>query len=333
MRPPRDEDEEPAAVQKTSAVLAADNLPPIDIKIMWDKDEEFAGQEDLIDALKKAKKLNIRHPSTDQKLMQDPRLCPTGEYFRDCVRRQFNCQKLGIDILTLELTYKNITISKGSREKDILRDPWEESKSTFEDEANTDLVIHVQFKAADEPDNIFESFEAPPAVSSLFDVSNGDVERNHGGVDEILIAALGAKTGFSLPPEPSPIGVDTGGLPRFLDLVFGQGGSANEIGSAPKPKKYHGPGAIQALLGYYDGVDVNDEEARRDWQRRLLNEATQNGRIVDVKKDKLPTDFSAQEREAVEVAQMLGEHVAMGQEDDDETLVSASPIVCKSTFH
>lgn len=318
MLPPKEQDEALPDIPKTTAVRAADNLPPMVIRIVWDKEEEFEGKEDLDAALKKAKKTGVQIPDTDQKLAQDPRLCPSIEFFKDTIRRQFNCQKISMNIYSLELHYKNDKISKSTQEMDLLRKPWADSKRTFEDGSIKEPVLHIQFEATDEPEHIFESSEVPPAVAEIFDTSRGDVEVNSDGLKDLRAAAFGEDD----QPLPLSNDVDTGGLPRVLDCLFGQGGSSNDIGSAPKPKKFHGKNARQQLLDWYDGYDVTDEEEKREWQRIVLNEVTSNGKAAKVKKDKLPDEFDSDVNEAIEEGQAIGRQLAMARGEDEEIEVS-----------
>jgi hypothetical protein len=125
--------------------------------------------------------------------------------------------------------------------------------------------------------------------------------------------------------------VDTEGLVRVLDCLFGQGGSSHEIGSAPKPKKFHGKDAHQQFLTWYDGYDVNNEEEKRLWQRMVLLEVTSNAKYAKIKKDKLPDDFGSDVNEAIEQGQNLGLQLAMAKGEEEETEVS-NAACCKSTF-
>jgi hypothetical protein len=327
MRPQEAETEELSALKKPAAVVAADALAPLDINICWDKEAEFDEKDELDDVLRLAKSKNIPIPSTDMKLQQDPRLSPSVEYFRDSIRRQFNCPNIGMDIRSLELHYKNLALSKSTKERDILRSAWEETKSTFADSKNTNLTIHVQFKAAEDPDNILETFEPPPAIAALFDVASGDVDRNQEGIQEIFDTAFGEDV---VEQAAEPVNNDnTDPRPEFLDLVFSYSSSAADIGSPPKPKKFRGNGAHAKFLAWYDGVDVNDLEARRDWQRSVLNEATQNGQVATLKLEKLPKDLSVDAKEAIEKAQLMGMQLAAAKEGDELVGPSAPS---KSTF-
>jgi hypothetical protein len=318
---PCEAEEQLPEIPKTKAVVAADALAPIKISIVWDKDEPFDEKDELDAALKTAKGRGIVIPGTDMVLLQDPRLCKTGEFFRDSIRRQFNCQKIGIDIRVLDLQYKNLSLSKGIKEKDILRDTWEQTKSTFEDANNSEFTIHVQFQATDEPDNIWESFEAPPAVEAFFNISGGDVELNPGGINEIVVEAFGDNVDDRFEDVVETDDID--GLPHFLDLAFAHGGSANEIGSAPKPKKFSGPNAHAKFLAHYDDHDVREEEVRIDWQNSLLKEATRNGKVANVKTEKMPKEFSEDDKAAIEKAEALGLQLAMAK-GEDKSIVSSS---------
>lgn len=83
------------------------------------------------------------------------------------------------------------------------------------------------------------------------------------------------------------------------------------------------------FLAWYDGVDVNDLEARREWQRSVLNEATQNGQVATLKLEKLPKDLSVDTKEAIEKAQLMGMQLAAAKEGDELVGPSAPS---KSTF-
>jgi hypothetical protein len=48
-----------------------------------------------------------------------------------------------MDIRNLELQFRNAAISKSVREKDVFRDSWEETKSTFADVNKTDMVLNM----------------------------------------------------------------------------------------------------------------------------------------------------------------------------------------------
>jgi hypothetical protein len=126
--------------------------------------------------------------------MQDPRLSPSAAAFKDAIRRQFNCQQILIDIRSIELHYSNLALSNGKITRDILCGAWKESKRTFADDANTNLVLHVSFEALDDPEqDIFESFEPPPQIAEYFDTESSDVAMNDQALADAAANAFGAE--------------------------------------------------------------------------------------------------------------------------------------------
>ena len=327
--PPANVPERPAALTKTSAVIAADNLPTKDISIVWESVASGDDKEDLDEALKVAKSKGIPVPSAHQKLRQDPRLSPSAAAFRDAVRRQFNCQKLGMNIRALDLEYTNPTLSQGKLTRDVLRDDWSESRSTFENDANANFILRVVFQALDDPDEgIYESFEPPSAISDFFHTSTGDVMADDTGISKMAAAAFSSHQNQ---PEATVSGESSNKAepfagPHYVDLMFGHGGGSNEIGEAPDPKKdFKGADGHQKLLKWYDGYDVTTENGRLEWQQSVLTQITTNARSATVTIDKLPKTFTNAEKAAVNEAEALGQLIAMAKEveEDDEEAVSS----------
>ena len=141
---PDEKIEKTFAIRKSTTVIEADHLAPKHITIIWDI-TNFDGKEELDDALTTARAKNIRIPDSKQRLSQDPRLSTSAASLRDAIRRQYNCQQLLIDIRSIELRYTNLAY--GNLTKDILHCEWKESKSTFLDDENSNLVLHVSFEA------------------------------------------------------------------------------------------------------------------------------------------------------------------------------------------
>jgi DNA invertase Pin-like site-specific DNA recombinase len=92
-------------ITKTTAVLTADTLPPTEVRVIWDRQRKFSGQEELEEVLEKAEEKGETIPTDSQIITQDPRLCQTAASFKDAIRRVYNCQRLGVDIHSLNPTY------------------------------------------------------------------------------------------------------------------------------------------------------------------------------------------------------------------------------------
>lgn len=319
------DDAVPAALDKTADVAAADALPPVEYQVLWDQNAHFDGKEELDDALNRARAANVRLPSTLQSLQTDPRLIGSAAAFKDSIRRQFNCEKIPMNIRTLELHYVYAgTPEKPRMVKNILVDAWDETKSTLAREHNTDFVVHVTFEAVDDlSESIYESFEPPPAIAAYFDTASGDVLSH---TDELAATASAAfppdNTSQASQAEAPPIVKAPENLPAFLDLVFSQSGGAGEVGSPPDPgKKYPRAQDKKHLLAWYDGHDVATPEGKRAWQRNVMEKLSMNGRAATVKVNKLPRSLTAEQAEAITEARALGEQIAMSREDEQQTEV------------
>jgi hypothetical protein len=164
-------------IQKTKEVMLADQLPKLVIPIVWDKKADFDGKDELDEALENAQKKGMDLPDTDQTIAQDPRLSNTVASFKDSIRRQYNCKDLLINIRSLQLEFLNKSIGDGHiSTMNILKKPWGETQSTFQDQANSAFCLRVMFQALDsEDDQIYKSFEPPPAISAFFRTADGDV--------------------------------------------------------------------------------------------------------------------------------------------------------------
>jgi hypothetical protein len=302
------------AIRKSAAVLEADHLAPKPITVIWDI-TEFDGKEDLDDALTIATAKNMRIPDSKQTLMQDPRLSTSAAAFRDAIRRQYNCQQLLIDIRSIKLRYTNMAY--GNLTKDILHCEWKESKSTFLDDENSNLVLHVSFEALDNPEqNIFESFEPPPQIAEYFDIESSDVAMNNLALTDAATNAFGAEQATeAIEPQLSGTSKSNRELPSSVEIAFSAGRGADDIGSAPDPReKFPAQKDFEALLEYYDNFDVTSEEGRRKWQLEVLGEITSNARVASVKLDKLSKSISIAQKRAIEEGELLGQYAAMGEE-------------------
>jgi hypothetical protein len=103
LKPPAaDIPERPESLDKTTPVIAADNLSKKDISIVWEQTRGEA-KDELDKVLQVAISKNIPIPNTHQKIRLDPRLAPSGGAFRDSIRRQFNYMQLQMNIRNLEL--------------------------------------------------------------------------------------------------------------------------------------------------------------------------------------------------------------------------------------
>lgn len=327
MAPKQDKDTEGGDVlNKTEAVRAADELPLLLIPIVWEKDLAFDGKEDLDDALSQAEIARVDIPDTHQHVAEDPRLSRSLEGWKDSIRRQFNCQRVRMNIRSLTLTYHNHLLSKGRQSVNVLRAQWVFTKQLFTDAANSAFALRVVFEALDDPEeSVYESSEPPPALAGYFSTGSGNVAVNTKGVTAIANAAFGAPHQNPPPTTAADNGAKDDGTGSFLDFIFGPSHARQDIGSRPNPKsKFPRPEDHAALLKYYDGHDVMTEEGRRTWQREQLKKLTQNGSVAAVKIDKVPKRFTKDQKAAVEEAEDRGLFMAMGGEGEEASDIITS---------
>jgi hypothetical protein len=206
-----------------------------------------------------------------------------------------------------EYSYSKIT-------RDILCGVWKESKRTFADDANTNLVLHVSFEALDNSEqDIFESFEPPPQIAEYFDTESSDVAMN----DQALADA--AANAFGTEQAAQETSTNSRELPSFVEIAFSVGRGADDIGSAPNQKeKFPAQKDFEAMREYYDDCDVTTEDGKRQWQRDVLEEITSNSRAAAVKLDKLSKSITQAQKRAIEEGELYGQYAAMGDEARDE---------------
>ncbi|XHG09858.1 hypothetical protein AWENTII_012895 [Aspergillus wentii] len=271
---------EPAtiAIDPLAQVTAADKLTPIEVTLRW------RNRDKLENILDQAVENNIDLPSQNLKFTQDPRLFTSIFSFKDAIRRAYNCQELGIDIKDLRLRYNS---AEGEVEKNILTESWEEAIEVFNSKEVEKYFADVAFEEVDDPEtSIFESPDPPPEVRTFFELEDSEVKLNNSDISNRTI-----------------------GLKEYLE----DGGISpmDEIGTAPKPKKF----ATKAeLLNYYGGYDVETEEGRRQWQRKLLANQSCNARAARLKLEKLPKGLTGAQKESITVAQELMHQKAIEEE-------------------
>ncbi|RDW62917.1 uncharacterized protein DSM5745_10028 [Aspergillus mulundensis] len=269
-------------------VGAADRLEPIDVSILWNK-----GRGEMQETLDNARENNITLPDLKMRFKQDPRLFKSTFAFKDSIRRMYNCQEIGMNIKTLELSYRFI---EHEVDVDLMRAEWRKVLEIFNGEQNSNFIVHVVFQPTAGPGaNIFESFEVPPPLRSWFDTQKLDVRLNK-----------------------RPIAERKRRLKRFLKNS--RRNLESEIGNAPEPKRFS---SKKYLLRYYSNFDVRKEEERRDWQKDLLANLSCNAQAAQVTLDKLPVDLNNAEKISVSTTQ--GEFHRRAVEEEPSNMKVDSP--------
>lgn len=332
MRPKKD----PASrdVGKSTPVEQADKLPQKQFSILWDKVLQ-GGDDVLSPTIADARKNKIIVPSVKQKFQIDPRVFNSEGALRDAIRRQYNCEEIGMNIELVELDYcvvdDNTTITHN-----MSMDDFSTIKSALDDTNNDKFEFRVAFKPLEDPSEyIYESFEPLPTFAEFVEVKDGDVGQN------LFSSATRAGAAFpNTSAQSSGTGVASSAartrediFRSFVDEALGQDDASPEIGEAPDPKKKFPDVADQeAMLAYYDGHDVTTEEGMRSWQRKLFTSVIKGGVANLVTADKLPNNISDEHKNLISDANFLGSHMAQSLEGNADQqnaqLTQASVQVC-----
>ncbi|KAL3464256.1 hypothetical protein BJX64DRAFT_286678 [Aspergillus heterothallicus] len=255
------------ATDSPSQLVEEATLSPIEVHIHWDR-----SRGSLDDTLRAASEKGINIPSQNMRFIQDPRLVTSIFAFKDSIRRMYNCQDIGMDIESLRLQHSS---PYGEVESDILTHPWDETLDIFKD-LYLPCYVSVVFTPVDEPEeSIYESFEAPPELRTFFDLQGSNVKLNS--------FRIGKRTA------------------KFSKYFFESDlDPVEEIGNAPKPKIF---GSKQDQLRYYSGFNVDNEDERRKWQKRLLANLSKNATAARLKPNVLPSELTAGQKTSILTAQ------------------------------
>jgi hypothetical protein len=74
----------------------------------------------------------------------------------------------------------------------------------------------------------------------------------------------------------------------------------DEIGSAPQPRVFKNK---QDQQRYYSGYDVDREEERREWQKRLLDNLSYNAKAARLKINTLPAEMTNGQKNVIATTQ------------------------------
>ncbi|KAJ5951922.1 uncharacterized protein N7479_010335 [Penicillium vulpinum] len=138
------------------------SLPPIQVKVNWDRDRNLRKSINLCHVL-----TGIAHdgkvlPRTDQMMTQDPRLCRTGASFRDIIRHMMSCGGYGLNLDDLILSYR-VETDNCYYQINAFRSQWKILHGVFSDRDNSDFVIQVLLEVHDYRNGeIYETTELPP---------------------------------------------------------------------------------------------------------------------------------------------------------------------------
>jgi hypothetical protein len=132
-----------------AATIAATALPPLSIPNLWDRKSNFCGKADLDKELSQADLLDI--PNSVHTILKDTDLDSSFESFQDHIRKLYNCHKFLMDIRALKLSYESPGWGGTELSMNIGQQTWSDTKSIFQDPANSNFKLRVVFEAVDKP--------------------------------------------------------------------------------------------------------------------------------------------------------------------------------------
>lgn len=123
----------------------------------------FRGAEELEQHLDNLFKQGRPVPPTKGVIPVDPEACPSGEVFRDAIRRHLGTSELGINLFSLRLGFVDHSLGDGASRQylDVLADKWEEIRGSLQSPSNSNFLLRVIFKLQDDMP-VFESDSLPP---------------------------------------------------------------------------------------------------------------------------------------------------------------------------
>ncbi|QKX54988.1 uncharacterized protein TRUGW13939_02078 [Talaromyces rugulosus] len=257
-------------IKPQGEVAVGDNLNPISVTVVWERTKKFDGYEELVSLLETAEEKGLAIPNNSYLLPNDhdPRLFKSIFSFKDCLRRIYRCQEIGMDIERLRLDYI-ITSDEEPRSDNILVGDWDETLSTFDNKDFSRFSVKVLFAAIKNNGvSLFESFEPLPALTSFFTTVESDVTVNAQNVNKDLIEYF-----KSIPASNS-----------------------NEVGHPPEPKTFD---SREAFIAYYSGFDVETEEGKMNFQRKVLSKLSRNANSASLTQDQLPKDLAKEDQQII----------------------------------
>ncbi|CAI7659131.1 unnamed protein product [Penicillium glandicola] len=138
------------------------SLAPIQVKVVWDRDENTRRNMDLCRVLAGLAHQGKVLPPVDLMMTQDPRLCRTSASFRDIIRHMMSCGCYGLNLSDMVLSYRADT-DNHYYQIDAFQSQWKVLHGIFSDSLNSNFVIRVLLDVHDhQKGEIYETTELPP---------------------------------------------------------------------------------------------------------------------------------------------------------------------------
>lgn len=288
--------------------LRAPRLPPKSITLCWDRvkrTKHTPALEAHIEDFIKLEELQL--PNTVEPCKKDPRLFPTGEMWRDTVRRQLRFQELRLAIANMSVSSPD---QSGAMQTLLVfghGDPalWDDVKTLLNLTTQEATFVYTLRALTEEEDFELEHLGPPLALAAdLCLGADNDVELQPQ-------AEPRQRSVSAVPEDPAHTTVD-------MDLeeevhAFLSGGGGNSLDRKPAvPQSEFLSQDRDKMLEQHDSYDVFTPEGLRDWQIKAMSAAAGTqpllGRDLGFKDNKAVT--AAQRKELLQHRQE-GEQTAL----------------------
>jgi hypothetical protein len=263
---------------------------PIEVTLLWVRDDSFEGEEELEEVLSKAVANKETIPPASTIITTNLAGCTSGAMFRDVVRHHLNCQKLGVNLREVRLCFYHD--EHGRLEYHSNRSSWRILQGQFSDHHNKKCDIKAKLAAVDEADKTHSILEC----------------------SELL-------PGMLLEPQPQDLTFDS--ATKAADASAGldaevESSTAEDLVTEGQSKTF----ATKAQqLAYYSDCNVQTSSGRRKWQLQVVIPALIEVCPPEVRKDKPPED----KKNAYENASQAAHHNAEGSLNTSNTPKSLTP--------
>lgn len=156
----------PPGLGTISLTFETDNLPPIEVKLLWIRGPKVRRNEETEEAIGQADLKGIGIPSTEQELPWDPQLCVSGYQFRDKLRRFMGCRELGLDLQGLRLKFHD-SAEDIDIDQDAMGGSWDNLRGFMSKQTNSNFSLWVKLEPFDTEDPIANIFEDPDIPADI----------------------------------------------------------------------------------------------------------------------------------------------------------------------
>ena len=217
----------------------------------------------------------LQLPKTDEACFKDPRVFPTGEKWRDTVRRQFRLQDLRVDISKMhviapdesEVATTLLVYGRGEPAT------WDDVRNLLGC-SNGKAIFSYTLKPVGEDEDFEWEHQGPPLALLK--------ENCLGSDDDVEIRRQAEPGPRAISHSPTPQGGTAEPVVREvaqplddeeqaeINAFLSGGGGVSERKPAI-PQSDFSPNDRALMLTQHDGIDVFTPEGLRDWQMRAIN--------------------------------------------------------------